>query len=155
MKPEDFTRTLPDVVVRAPQDLTGALDWVGMASIQVPERFDAGNGEVQRGSGRFGAFVNLLRPQQRGIAMSRLYLWIADLLAQIVVSVASLHTLLHRFRDSQRGAASCARIHLHLELLVRRAALCSDNRLCRAYPATSDASLIDGIGAVELSNELL
>ena len=49
---ENTARLLPDVAVHAQPHLAGALDWVGMAEIQVPVRFDAGDGDVQRASAR-------------------------------------------------------------------------------------------------------
>lgn len=72
-----------------------------MAGIQMPVLFDAGDGEVQRASARVGAFVNLLRPQQRGIHMSWLYLRVVEALAQAALGVDTLRPLLHSFMDSQ------------------------------------------------------
>lgn len=93
---------------RAPQDVAGVLDWVGMAGIQVPVLFDAGDGEVQRASARVAAFVNLPRAQQRGIHTSRLYLRVAEALVQAALSVDSLRTPLHSVLDSQRRTANRA-----------------------------------------------
>ncbi|HEX8778955.1 MAG TPA: GTP cyclohydrolase, FolE2/MptA family, partial [Rhodanobacter sp.] len=71
---ENTTRLMPDVAAQAQPHLRGALDWVGMDGIEVPVRFDAGDGEVQRANAQVGAFVNLAHPDKRGIHMSRLYL---------------------------------------------------------------------------------
>lgn len=155
VKPENITRLLPDVALHPQQRVVGVLDWVGMASIQVPVLFDAGDGQVQRSSAKVDAFVNLQRPQQRGIHMSRLYLRVVEALAQTPVNAGTLHMLLDSFIDSQRESANRARINLRFEQLVRRPALSSEHGGWRAYPITIDASLIDGVFAVELATEVL
>ena len=148
-------RTLPDVAVRPQREVVGALDWVGMAGIQVPVLFDAGDHSVQRTSARAGAFVNLRRPEQRGIHMSRLYLRVTEALAQTALTVATLHTLLQDMIESQGDSASSARVDLRFEQLVCRAALHSDHSGWRAYPVTIEASLRDGVFATDLTTEVL
>ena len=90
---EQTARLLPDVAHHAQPHLAGALDWVGMDGIEVPVRFDAGDGEPQRASARVGAFVNLHRPDQRGIHMSRLYLLVEHALSTQAVTAQSLREL--------------------------------------------------------------
>jgi GTP cyclohydrolase I len=59
--PENTARLLPDVAVHAQPHLAGALDWVGMDGIEVPVRFDAGDGDVQRASARPTSAVFICR----------------------------------------------------------------------------------------------
>lgn len=152
---ENTARLLPDVAVHAQPHLAGALDWVGMAEIQVPVRFDAGDGEVQRASARVGAFVNLKRPDKRGIHMSRLYLQVEQALSTQTLSAESLHTLLRGFLDSHEDLSDRACLSIRFEHLVRRPALRSANSGWRAYPVTIEASLTGSAFLLELGTEVV
>ncbi|WP_243039771.1 GTP cyclohydrolase FolE2 [Dyella sedimenti] len=132
---------LPDVAVEAPRDTAGTLDWVGMAGIELPIAFDAGNGETQRCGARVDAFVNLTRAASRGIHMSRLYLLLDGHLGGGRLDGPVLERLLHAFLRSQDGLADRARVSLRFEHLVRRAALRSGNSGWRAYPVLVEALL--------------
>lgn len=155
LKQENLVRLLPDVAVHAQPHLAGTLDWVGMAAIQTPVVFDAGDGQAQRASAKVGAFVNLKRPEQRGIHMSRLYLRVEQALSATPLSPDALHALLDGFIESQAGLADCARVTINFEQLVRRTALRSQYSGWRAYPVLIEASLIAGVFAVELTTEVM
>ena len=132
---------MPDVADQAQPQLNGTLDWVGMDGIEAAVRFDAGNDDLQLCRARVGAFVNLLRPDQRGIHMSRLYLLLDQQLSAKPLDASMLEQLLRAFLESQQGLADRARISIHFELLVRRTALRSGNSGWRAYPVSIEASL--------------
>ena len=152
---ETTVRLLPDVAVHAQPHLAGALDWVGMADIQVPVRFDAGDGEAHRVSARVGAFVNLKRPDKRGIHMSRLYLQVEQVLGAQPLTVDVLRALLHGFLQSHEGLADRACLSIKFDQLVRRPALRSDNSGWRAYPVTIEASLVGDAFLLELGTEVV
>ncbi len=152
---ENTARLLPDVAVHAQPHLAGALDWVGMADIQVPVRFDAGDGEVQRASAKVGAFVNLKRPDKRGIHMSRLYLQVDQALTAQTLTADVLRDLLRGFLDSHADLADRACISIHFDHLVRRRALRSDNSGWRSYPVTIEASLTGSTFLLELGTEVV
>jgi GTP cyclohydrolase I len=152
---ENTARLLPDVAVHAQPHLAGALDWVGMADIQVPVRFDAGDGEVQRASAKVGAFVNLKRPDKRGIHMSRLYLLVEQALSTQTLTVATLQALLHGFLESHADLADRACLSIRFDHLVRRPALRSDNSGWRSYPVTIEASLTGDEFRLELGTEVI
>jgi Uncharacterized conserved protein len=152
---ENTARLLPDVAVHAQPHLAGALDWVGMADIQVPVLFDAGDGEIQRASARVGAFVNLNRPDKRGIHMSRLYLQVEQALSTQALTVDSLHALLRGFLDSHKDLSDRACLSIHFEQLVRRPALRSANRGWRAYPVCIEASLTGDEFLLEFGTEVV
>ena len=152
---ENTARLLPDVAVHAQPHLAGALDWVGMADIQVPVLFDAGDGEVQRASARVGAFVNLHRPDKRGIHMSRLYLQVEQSLSSQALSTDSLHALLRGFLQSHEGLADRACLSIRFEQLVRRPALRSANSGWRAYPVCIEASLTGDVFLLEFGTEVV
>lgn len=155
LKQENLVRLLPDVAVHAQPYLAGALDWVGMADIQTPIVFDAGDGQAQRSSAKVGAFVNLKHPEQRGIHMSRLYVRVEQALSATPLTPDALRTLLRDFIESQAGLADCARITISFEQLVRRTALRSHYSGWRAYPVTIEASLIANVFAMELMTEVM
>jgi GTP cyclohydrolase I len=152
---ENTARLLPDVAVHAQPHLAGALDWVGMAEIQVPVLFDAGDGEVTRTGARVGAFVNLARPDKRGIHMSRLYLQVEQALSTQKLTVDSLHDLLRGFLDSHKDLSDRACISIQFEHLVRRPALRSANSGWRAYPVCLEASLTGDDFLIEFGTEVV
>lgn len=138
---ETTARLMPDVAAQAQPQLHGALDWVGMDGIQTRVVFDAGDGEVQKLAARAGAFVNLARPDRRGIHMSRLYLLVDHGLSEQPLGVAMLEGLLRELLASHAGLADRARLHLDFDALVRRRALRSEHSGWRNYPVTVDARL--------------
>jgi GTP cyclohydrolase IB len=152
---ENTARLLPDVAVQAQPHLAGALDWVGMDGIEVPVRFDAGDGQVERASAQVGAFVNLRRPDRRGIHMSRLYLLVDQYLSAQPLDAAMIESLLRAFLDSHKDLSDRARISIRFDQLVRRPALRSGNSGWRTYPVAIEASLgADGF-QLELGTEVL
>jgi len=132
---------MPDVATALHPHLGTALDWVGMANMQMPVLFDAGDGNVQRSSAKVDVFVNLARPDQRGIHMSRLYLLVDDYLGNRSIDAAMLASLLHALLDSHRDMADRVRIAIRFEQLIRRRALRSGNSGWRAYPLSIQACL--------------
>lgn len=138
---ETTARLMPDVATQAQPLLHGALDWVGMDGIQTRVVFDAGDGELQKPAARAGAFVNLTRPDRRGIHMSRLYLLVDRGLGEQPLGAEMLEGLLREFLASHAGLADRARLHLGFDALVRRRALRSEHSGWRSYPVTIDASL--------------
>ncbi|MFC5740692.1 GTP cyclohydrolase FolE2 [Dyella tabacisoli] len=153
--PENTARLLPDVAIHAQPHFAGALDWVGMDGIEVPVRFDAGDGDVQRASARVGAFVNLHRPDKRGIHMSRLYLLVEQALSTQTLSAVMLHQLLRGFLDSHKDLSDRACLSIRFEHLVRRPALRSGNSGWRAYPVCIEASLTGDDFLIEFGTEVV
>ncbi|RDI99974.1 GTP cyclohydrolase I FolE2 [Dyella solisilvae] len=152
---ENTARLLPDVAVHAQPHLAGELDWVGMNGIEVPVRFDAGDGDAQRASARVGAFVNLRRPDKRGIHMSRLYLMVEQALSTQTLSADSLRDLLKGFLESHKDLSDRACLSIRFEHLVRRPALRSSNSGWRAYPVCIEASLVGDEFLLEFGTEVV
>ena len=156
MYTQDTTvRLLPDVAHHAQPHLAGALDWVGMDGIEVPVRFDAGDGEAQRASARVGAFVNLCRPDKRGIHMSRLYLLVEQALSVRPITADHLRELLGGFLASHEDLSDRACLSIRFEQLVRRPALRSGNSGWRAYPVCIEASLVEEAFLLEYGTEVV
>jgi GTP cyclohydrolase I len=152
---ENTARLLPDVAVQAQPHLAGALDWVGMDGIEVPVRFDAGDGNVERASAQVGAFVNLTRPDKRGIHMSRLYLLVDRHLGAKPLDAAMIEALLRAFLESHADLSDRARLSIRFDHLVRRPALRSGNSGWRAYPVSIEANLSADGFQLELGTEVV
>ena len=95
---DNAVRLMPDIAAEARPAIAGTLDWVGMNEIEVPVRLPAEAGEVS-GPARVSAFVNLTRPEVRGIHMSRLYLHVDRLLSSEVVSPCTVRRVLKESLD--------------------------------------------------------
>ncbi|HJU27176.1 MAG TPA: GTP cyclohydrolase FolE2 [Rhodanobacteraceae bacterium] len=145
----------PDVADEALALHDAALDWVGMRGIDIPILFDAGDGNLQRCRARLDAFVNLVRPDRRGIHMSRLYLLANQRLGEEPVDAGMLQSLLRAFLRSHHGLADRARIQVHFEYLLRRKALRSHHHGWRAYPVSIDAALIGDAFQLELGTQVV
>ena len=148
---EDNTaRALPDVAADPGRAAAGALRWVGMRGIEVPVLVEADDALV-RTPARVDAQVNLVRPDARGIHMSRLYLQLDQLLSAEPLTPCTLRRLLRGFLDSHQQLSDRARLRIRFEQMLRRRALRSDNSGWRAYPVEVLATMEQGELRVELS----
>ncbi|MET0254318.1 MAG: GTP cyclohydrolase FolE2 [Luteibacter sp.] len=149
------TRLLPDVASQEHALAIGTLDWVGMDGMEMPVAFDAGDGDVRSTGARVGAFVNLGKPEVRGIHMSRLYLLVSEALSSGPLTIGGIKALLQSFLTSHEGLSDHARITIGFEHLVRRNALRSDNSGWRAYPITIDATLSGETFRIEITTDVV
>ena len=147
---ENLARVMPDVANEARPAVAGVLDWVGMGEIELPVRFLDADGVAQASGARVNAFVNLVRPDVRGIHMSRLYLHVDRALGAEPVSPCSLRRLLKDFLDSHAGLSDRAMLQLEFDYLVRRPALVSDNTGWKSYPVSVTAMLDRGRFSLEV-----
>ncbi|MGE7139047.1 GTP cyclohydrolase FolE2 [Luteibacter sp. NPDC031894] len=149
------TRLLPDVASQEHALAIGTLDWVGMDGMEMPVAFDAGDGDVRSTGARVGAFVNLVKPEVRGIHMSRLYLLVSEALSAGPLTSGGIRALLESFLASHEGLSDHARLTVGFEHLVRRRSLRSDNSGWRAYPITIDATLTGGTFRIEITTDVV
>lgn len=149
------TRLLPDVASQEHALAIGTLDWVGMDGMEMPVAFDAGDGDVRSTGARVGAFVNLNKPEVRGIHMSRLYLLVSEALSSGPLTIEGIKALLGSFLSSHEGLSDHARITIGFEHLVRRGALRSDNSGWRAYPVTIDATMSGETFRIEITTDVV
>mgnify|MGYP002779664460 FL=1 len=138
---ENVVRIMPDIANDARPAAAGQLAWVGMGEIEAPVRLAAAGGDAAAVPARIKAFVNLHRPDVRGIHMSRLYLHLDRHLAAEPLGVASLRRLLRDFLDSHADLSDRAMVEIRFDHLLRRKALVSDNTGWKAYPVTLAATL--------------
>jgi GTP cyclohydrolase I len=153
--PRDELDSAPDVAAETLPLGDEAIDWVGMQGIEMPILFDTGDGHPQRCHARVDVFVNLMRPDRRGIHMSRLYLLANQHLAAAPIDAETLQSLLCAFLRSHRDLADRARIGIRFEHLVRRKALRSDHHGWRAYPVAIDAVLSGDAFQLEVGTQVV
>jgi GTP cyclohydrolase IB len=133
---DNLVRAMPDIANEVQPAVAGMLDWVGMGQIEAPVSLSNEDGRVVTSAARVDAFVNLKRPDVRGIHMSRLYLHVDRHLSAEAISPASLRHLLKDFLDSHIDLSDRAKIVLHFDYMLRRPALVSDNSGWKSYPVT-------------------
>ncbi len=134
---------LPDVAFQS-VSLARALDWVGMDNIALPVRISDGAGGHVQVAASIDLAVNLTKPEERGIHMSRLYLQLQDSLARESITPAGLRKLLQESVDSQSGIADAARLVIRYEALLQRRALESGFAGWKKYPVEIEAVLREG-----------
>lgn len=141
MKQCSKTASLPDVASQINAQVAGQLDWVGMNEIELPVLLDGPDGRRMQTTARVAAFVDLGRPEARGIHMSRLYLHLDRALAEHSLTPALLRHLLRDFLASHEGLSSKAMVRLDFDYMLRRKSLASDNSGWRRYPISLIANL--------------
>lgn len=151
---ENTARRMPDIAAEGVPAAAALLDWVGMGEIEAPVRIEDGQGTVQ-GPARIAAFVNLRRPEARGIHMSRLYLLVDRLLSSEPLSPCLLRRMLRGFLDSHEGLSDRAMVRLRFEHLLRRPALRSEHSGWRAYPVEITAAMDRQQFGIELAVEVV
>jgi len=132
---------MPDIANEARPAAAGHLAWVGMGDIEAPVQLVSSDGTATTAPARINAFVNLHRPDVRGIHMSRLYLHVDRHLAAEPLTPGGLRRLLRDFLDSHADLSDRAMVDLRFDHLVRRKALVSDNTGWKAYPVRIRATL--------------
>jgi GTP cyclohydrolase IB len=147
---ENLARVMPDIANEARPAVAGLLDWVGMGEIELPVSLIDAQGALLTSGARVNAFVNLNRPDVRGIHMSRLYLHVDKAMAAEALSPCSLRRLLKDFLDSHADLSDRAMVQINFNYLVRRPALVSDNTGWKSYPVSVTALLDRGHFSLEL-----
>jgi GTP cyclohydrolase I len=128
--------TIPDVARGSRIDVAGTLDKVGMAQIEVPVRLRDDDGMLFLAPAKAEAYVSLDDPQARGIHMSRLFLTLQSLLSSEELNLPLIKRLLAAFVISHSALSRSSFVRLDFDLLVKRAALVSDNFSWRSYPVS-------------------
>ena len=147
-------RPLPDIANEARAGIAGQLDWVGMGGIELPVRVAGPDGTPIHAHARVTAYVNLHKPEARGIHMSRLYLLLDRLLGSEVLTPCSVRKVLREFVDSHADLSSRALLRVAFDYMVRRPALVSDNSGWKSYPVVISGLLDRGQFTIETSFEV-
>ncbi|MGH8050415.1 MAG: GTP cyclohydrolase FolE2 [Arenimonas sp.] len=131
---ESLARVMPDVANEVKPAVAGVLDWVGMGDMEMPVSVFDPNGRVVTSGARVNAFVNLNRPDVRGIHMSRLYLHVDRHLSAEAITPQSIRHILKDFLDSHADLSDQAKLSIRFDYMVRRPALVTDNSGWKSYP---------------------
>ena len=142
---------LPDVSLTDIASNLSPLAWVGMQGIDLPVTV-VEPGYRRELHAKADVHVDLPAPSVKGIHMSRLYRLLDELGQGEALSPAGLRRLLQAMIDSQHDCETrSARLRLKMDLLVRRAALVTqDLSGWKSYPIQIDTSLIDDAFACHL-----
>mgnify|MGYP002683170165 CR=1 FL=1 len=103
---------------------------------------------------RVTAYVNLQKPEARGIHMSRLYLLVDRLLGSEVLTPCSVRKVLREFVDSHADLSSRALLRVAFDYMVRRPALVSDTSGWKSYPVVISGLLDRGQFTIETAFEV-
>ncbi|GGB79165.1 GTP cyclohydrolase FolE2 [Marinobacterium zhoushanense] len=141
---------IPDIATTDRAAIKTTLDWVGMSGLALPFQLL----ESRRGplacQGSADIHVDIVRPEVKGIHMSRLYLLLEDLAEETPLSPETLSGFLHRQLASHHEISRSAGLSIRFQYLSRRAALKSEHRGWKRYPSAIHAELRDGRPRVEL-----
>lgn len=152
---EGNARAMPDIANDGAAAVAGTLDWVGMDQIDVPVRMSRDDGITVQFPARVAAFVNLNRPEVRGIHMSRLYVHVDEILSGEPLTPCSIRRLLREFLDSHAQLSDRAMVRIAFDHLIRRPALKSDNSGWKAYPIVIRGTLDKGQFCLELACDVV
>lgn len=125
---------IPDVAKHT-TDLRIPLDEVGMNEVFVPIKVQTSQQLWEIGA-RARISIDLIKPEARGIHMSRLYLLSHKLLSKAPISHQLISEILTSFIQSQDGLCEKAYLNLKFELPLLRKALISDFSGWKSYPIT-------------------
>lgn len=130
---------MPDVTSLSHAEIASSLQWVGMKGIAVPILLDwqtnANTKALQTITAKASVYVNLEKPNAKGIHMSRLHLLI-NKLAERECTKETIECLLDEMIHSQSEISSEAKIELAFEALLKKPALISDEIGYQSYPIT-------------------
>lgn len=142
---------LSDVATADQSSIQTTLDWVGMSGMALPFQLE----EVRRGQlscqGRADIHVDIVRPEIKGIHMSRLYLLLEKLVEVVPLSPAILSAFMHDQLETHRDISSATGVSIDFAYLSQRPALKSEHRGWKEYPASIHARLNGGSTRIELA----
>lgn len=148
-------RSLPDITHETRPLRGGVLDWVGMDRMEMPVTVVTRDGRAVTTPAWAGAFVDLADTQARGIHMSRLYLALDEALTANVLTPALVARTLGEFVRRHEDISGRALLELEFDLLVRRAALRSEESGWRRYPVKVTGLYEHGAITLEMGAQIL
>ncbi|MCH7337167.1 GTP cyclohydrolase FolE2 [Acinetobacter sp. NIPH 2699] len=146
-----MTLSLPDISSES-TPLTSSrysLDWVGMENIALPVRIENTLCQSQ-----INAYVSLDDPLAKGIHMSRLYTRLLELTSIKNLSLFDIKHVLKDFLESHKGLSTHAKIEIHSELYIERAALISHLSGWKSYPFVLSCQLLQDQFEAKLKVEI-
>lgn len=135
---------LPDIAT-SPLMVSGVLysnlEKVGMKGIETMIRFKNYQNQYSPIPAKVDIMVNLIKPEVKGIHMSRLYKIIYDELGQKNFSIKLIEKVVRKSTSSQQGISDQGFIRIAFTLTKKNKSLLSDNFGFRHYPIILEASV--------------
>jgi len=131
---------MPDVAASQKAQFNGTLDWVGMSRIALPlviNDQDLGNYQAHT---FVETYVDLAKPEVKGIHMSRLYLLLAEFSRQQILTMDSLKAFLKDKLASHDDISSQTCLYIEFDYLINQPALKSEYSGWKDYPVTIKAT---------------
>ena len=129
----------PDIAKKK-SPIVSPLEKVGMEEIEVALNLPVENKQVMQ-MGTASAYVNLIKPEAKGIHMSRLFIRLTEELAEKELSPKLIKNILYGFLESHSGLSDSAFLSLSYEHPYKQKSLTSNQKSWRAYPVEYKASL--------------
>ena len=124
---------MPDIAAGS-VDVSGRIDWVGMSNIALTLQVPLADGSEHSVRASADVYVNLNRPDVRGVHMSRMFLLLDEFAQSSRLTPQTCSTLLDSLLDSHEDLSDAVSVTFRFDLLLRRPALISDNSGWREYP---------------------
>ena len=141
---------MPDVASSQAPQINGTLDWVGMNRIALPINVKDSHLGPSQVTAFVQTYVNLIKPEVKGIHMSRLYLLLAEFSDNQELSAANLREFLSHMLDSHHDISDQATLNFEFNYVIKRKALKSQFSGWKDYPTQIKATLKDGKVELEL-----
>lgn len=146
----------PDIAKKTRSPILSPLDRVGMEDIEIPLHLKLVSGESMSLMGKADAYVNLVRPDAKGIHMSRLFIKLQEELTHGEFSLLSAKRILTKFLESHSELSDKSFLNISYEHPVWQKSLTSAQKSLRAHPVRYQFSLDkEGKFSAELTVETL
>ncbi|WP_432698371.1 GTP cyclohydrolase FolE2 [Marinobacterium sp. YM272] len=136
---------LPDIATSTSSGISTRLDWVGMAGLALQFRIQESQRGVLSMQGKADIHVDIVRPEVKGIHMSRLYLLLEQLAESTPLSPSSLSDFLWLQLETHQEISQAAGVSIQFPYLSRRPALKTDHSGWKEYPAAIHATFQDDL----------
>jgi GTP cyclohydrolase I len=141
---------MPDVASSQAPQINGTLNWVGMNRIALPMVVNDKNLGENKVNAFVQTYVNLCKPEVKGIHMSRLYLLLAEFSENQILSAKNLREFLAHMLDSHEDISDQASLNIQFDYVIKRKALKSQFSGWKDYPTEIKATLKNGKVDLEL-----
>ena len=142
---------MPDVAASQKAQFNGTLDWVGMSRIALPlviNDQDLGNYQAHT---FVETYVDLAKPEVKGIHMSRLYLVLDEFSRQQGLTMDTLKAFLKEKLASHEDISSQTCLNIEFDYLINQPALKSEYSGWKDYPVSIKAIWNGSDVSIELS----
>ena len=150
---KEIVEKIPDISKDVKSIYPVTLEKVGMQNIELPILIESNNRLINIPAA-VDVFVNLKKPQAKGIHMSRLFLKVQNLLTDVPLSDESLIKLLIEVIDSHKDLSDESFIKLDFDYFLERDALVSKAKGWKSYPISIEYKIKKGKVIREFSTSL-